>query len=164
MRSLLLLALLASPLSAQIPLPSIVYVPENVQESLTLRYAQGTERLWCVTKWTSEERDNMYTLYTVRAVEEVKTSASDREIAVNGTECRNPDGTAQPMIHSHPVSPTGCQASPQDLSTAIDRGAEFDGILCGARVTTWYFSWQARAAFAPFKTVAKSDSVTSHPE
>ena len=161
---LLCLALCAAPMGhahaqtegGYVPLPSVVVVPGNIIAGISHQYNPRQETAWCVTKWDTEdtsERGMDFTQYTVREVKVLRVSASDRQTEYNPADCRAPDGTALPMLHSHPYG--ACQASPFDLAISIERNAPFDGILCGDKYTTWYYSWQMRAAFKPGTVASK---------
>lgn len=152
-RILILLALCAAPVGAQVPLPSVVDIPGNLLIGLARQYDTNQEKVWCVQRWDTEDKDYLYTKFTVRALKLESTSASKVQASYADAMCRRPDGTALPIIHSHPRGE--CQPSPQDLAASIQRGAEFDGILCGEGFTVWYYSWQVRAAFAPGTVATK---------
>lgn len=145
----LALALPARESSAQTALirPTIVLPRADIAERLAKRYDTKREHLWCVTSWTTTATET-YDRVDITGVEEQSVVAGKAEIPNGSERCRAKDGTALPMIHSHPPDPSACQASPEDLTTFVGRETPFDGILCAPTSLVWYFAPKELAAWA----------------
>ena len=104
--------------------------------------ANEYEVLFCVETWKALPAENGIERFVIGRVRREKAGGA-RRISDVGALCIGPDGTALPMIHTHPDG--NCQFSPSDLVTIIARNAPFEGVQCGEHHLIWHYAWQLRA-------------------
>jgi hypothetical protein len=140
-KTLLAALLLAIPTLAQAQEelhPTLVDLPAEIMTVVGRVFRSNrNEKLWCVTEYTTTEETG-YSLLHVAKIREDTTSGRPSSTGDTSARCLGPDGKPQPTLHTHPSGT--CQASPGDYFTIMNRGAAFDGIVCGEKAVVWYFS------------------------